>query len=695
LAYRVAADGAVLTRQSTTTRSVGQPYPGTQPFQRADHERFFGRAADAAVLAELWQANSLAVAVGPAASGKTSLLHAGVLPLIAGKRADVLPPGRISYGSTFPLAALPDHNPYTLALLKAWSPGEVTTRLVGLTVADFIRLRAERHDGIVLGLVDQAEDLLAVDGIRARYRERFLVELAEALQAEPRFHLLILVREEALGLFSGSLGSGARHSVTPLSRQGAVEAVTGPVSGTGRSYAADAAEKLITDLQTSRIVSAAGAERYVVDDRVQPALVQVVCTRLWNSLPRDLDVITPRDIRRFGDVDAALAKHCGSVIAAVADDHDMSATRLRSWLLQTFVITELGTGRREYEGQTHTATMANAVVRALEDRHLLSAEQDQSGTRWYKLLSDRLIEPLRQAADVLPPPIEPAEYLLGAERALTLGELDLAERYAKETLRTAAGTDLRLRAATESLRGNLRYEYEREKPAVAEACYRESAKLYEAVRDTGAVALQLAAVGQTLLAQGKFTKAVEELRAAADRIPNDLIVQTELALALWQLGQGRAAVAVLTDVLGIDGGNPEALRARGEILADLGDGRNALLDLNHVALNDRPATRAARGLALAELGDHSAAIEEIEDALDEAERNGPVLLYAARAAALRGDKAAAVDMAKRASDASDPPLPPQHRDVALRLIKSPDKRSELALHAVGHRELPEGLDAVI
>lgn len=79
---------------------------------------------------------------------------------------------------------------------------------------------------------------------------------------------------------------------------------------------------------------------------------------------------------------------------------------------------------------------------------------------------------------------------------------------------------------------------------------------------------------------------------------------------------------VLTKVLGIDGGNVAALQARGEILADLGEARYAMLDLDRLNLQGRPSTRAARGLALAELSD---------------------------------------------LNATDPPLSPQHREVALEL----------------------------
>ena len=640
----------------------GRPYPGLRPFRQTDRDLFFGRSADVAGLAELWQANRLTVAIGPVASGKTSLLQAGVLPIVAEKRLDVLPVGRVSYGSTFHFAALPEHNPYTLALLKSWSPGETATRLVGLSVYDFIKQRAERHDVAILAPIDQLEELLVDPGPRRIYRQRFLSEVARAVHDEPRLHLLLVVRDEAVGVLSDVLGSGATFRIPSLTPQDAFEAVTKPVLDFGRSYDTGAAERLITDLQSGRIDPSKGGQWRVIDDYIEPCLLQASCVKLWDSLPSDLNVITARHIRMYGDVDIALTSYCGRIITTVADYHDMPPARLRSWLLDTFV-TELGTRGTAYEGMTDTAGMPNAVVHALQDRHLLSA-QWRSGSRWYELLNDRLIEPLRHAADEQPAPVNPVEYLRSAERALARGELDVAERYAQET-RISPSTDLRLRAEAGSLLGNLAHE--REKPAEAIASYRDAANLFEAAQDTGAVASQLAAVGQTLLALGQPAGAVDELRAAADRMPNDPVIQTELALALWQLGERGAAVVMLTAVLGIDSANPDALRARGEILADLGDARDAMRDLDRVSLTDRPSARAARGLALAQLGNYTAANREIEEALAEAPRNGPVLLYAARAIALSGDQATASELARRAVDATDPALPPQHRQTAHQL----------------------------
>jgi tetratricopeptide (TPR) repeat protein len=677
------ADWAAVRRIGAAETRPDAPYPGPRPFLRTEQDRFFGRAIESRALAEFWQDNRIVLAVGPAASGKTSLLHAGVLPILTRNGAHVLPPGRVSGGSTFPGAALPKHNPFTLALLRSWSSGEAPTRLVDLTVRDFIRAYAQCHSGLLYAAIDQVDDLPADLSPRQAHRDAFLAELADAVEAESRLHLLLLAREDGAHMISAKLERAARFELGALTRPGAIEAVTGPVVGTGRSFADEAAEKLVTDLQTSRIVVINGAERHVRSDRVEPSLLQAVCASLWDSLPSDTERITIRDVRLFGDVDRALAAHCSRVVASVADNFSRQVAWVRNWLLRTF-ITELGTRGMAYEGVVETAGLPNTIARALEDEHLLSVEL-RSGSRWYELLADRLIQPLRDAVDELPPVVDPADYLAAAERALARGELDVAQRYAEATLRGSADTDLRLHAEMESLLGNIAAERgeSAEAKAEAESHYRAAARLFETLRDTPAVASQLAAVGQMLIAQERPEDALDELRAAIDRMPSDPVIQTDLAVALWQLGERNAAVAVLTAVLAMDGGSTVALRARGEILADLGEARQAMLDLDRVTLESRPSTRAARGLALAKLGDQSSANLEVDDAVAEAPWNGAVLLHAARAKALNGDDDAAEELARRAVDANDPGLPPYHREVALQLAGHKHGNSRAKLVAPG------------
>jgi tetratricopeptide (TPR) repeat protein len=506
--------------------------------------------------------------------------------------------------------------------------------------------------------------MLADTGPRQAYRHRFLGELEEAVRTTG-LHLLVAAREEAAEVMAEVLGNGIRHDLAPLSWPGALDAVSGPMTGTGRSIDDEGVGALVTSVQASRIVSADGSDRHVIDEHVEPVLLQVVCAHLWDSLPA-IDHITAREVRRYGDTDIALADWCGSVIAQVADDHDLPAQRVTSWLLSNFV-TDEGTRNKKREGPNATAGMPSTMLRALEDDYLLRARPDSS-SRWYELLSDRVIEPLRKvgkADDVRRSLVTPEDHLCAAGHALTLGELDLAKRYAEESLRAPLESSVRLHAQAYSLLGNL--EYERDKPEKAEKHYRAAMRLFGVVGDNRAVVGQLAAVGQTLLLQGRVREAVDELYVAVQRMPNDLTVKTQLALALWQYGDGRAAVAFLTDVLRVDGGNRLALQARGEILAYLGDARRAMLDLDRVSLQGQPSTRAARGLALAELGDQPAARREIEAAVDEGRWNGLALLYAARAFQTGGDDRAAKEYARKAANATDPPLSPRHREAARQL----------------------------
>jgi tetratricopeptide (TPR) repeat protein len=635
------------------------PYPGSRAFRQEDQDRFHGRAREGAAIIDLWTANRLTIVSGAPGCGKTSLLSAGVYPLMPGKRSAILPLGSLSCGVWYPFAALPEHNPLTLALLRSWSP-DVPTRLAGLTVTDFVRLFTRGQEGVTYAAIDQLDDLVSDPrrGAGGRWGTRFLAELVQACKDHPRLHLLLVARSETLDLLTDSVGGGARYQLPPLTIQGAVEAIMRPALRAGRAFTDESAWKLIDDLR-----AATEDEHHGAASHIEPSLLQAVCRQLWDELPAGTAEISQWPMYGLSDVDAALAAHCGKVISRVAAEHDIASKRLHSWLLDTFATGQQPRDDAD-EGMLSTAGLPNAVARSLVDQHLLTCEKGKAGRR-YRLLTTRLIEPLRIArADRSAAPVT-ADYLRAAERDLAREEFDLAWQHGTRAHRLAPGHRERAQAA--SLLGNVAYR--QGKPTEALPSYREAAQLLQAAGDTSGAAHQLAAVGQALLAEGDARDAVAELGAAVKRLPNDLALQTQLALALWQIGEGRAAVATLNSVLAIDGGNLEALRSRGEILADLGDADSAMLDLDRRSVPDRPSTRAARGLALAELGEHSAATQEINNAVAGARRSGPVLLFAARASELTGDTTSSRKWVRLAVNATDPPLSPSHREVARKLAR--------------------------
>jgi hypothetical protein len=69
--------------------SRDNPWPGLDPFDEADREYFHGRAAESGELLRLVRREPLTVVFGRSGLGKTSLLKAGLFPLLRGE--DCLP----------------------------------------------------------------------------------------------------------------------------------------------------------------------------------------------------------------------------------------------------------------------------------------------------------------------------------------------------------------------------------------------------------------------------------------------------------------------------------------------------------------------------------------------------------------------------------------------------------------------------
>jgi hypothetical protein len=532
-------------------------FPGARPFRHAESGRFFGRTAEAALLADEWRRNPLTFLTGPAGIGKTSLLTAGVLPFVESQRSGVslLPVGSLSGqpdgsfddGLTgCPVAALRPHNPYSLALLQSWSGASIPNQLAGVPVDDFIADYARYHpDGLILAAIDQADDLFAGPEERQSLRRRFLAEFAAALEDQPRLRVLVSVRSNCLSRFTESLSNRNQFVLEPLAPAEALHAAAGP-----GYFAPDAASTLVDSLRASRVVSASGKELVILTDKVEPALLQVACANLWRSLRAHASHATIRELERYADAsaDAALTGYCSAVIAAVASVHEIPVEWLRTWLKDTF-ITEIGELNTSTNGKLSSIGMRTTVLRALEDRYLLREEIAPPGSRdrFYRLLSDRLIEPLRQTVALMAPDLDvrgdtavqldPDEHLRQAERARITGEPELAAKLAGQVLRAVPETDLRRHAKAHSLLGDL--SYEQGYLVDAENSYRTAMSLFQACSHNAAVGRLFAAVAKTLIDRGRLNEALQELASAVNRVP-DVILQDELADVMARLAEQSA-----------------------------------------------------------------------------------------------------------------------------------------------------------
>ncbi len=632
-----------------------RPFAGTRAYGPGNAHQFFGRAREAEEVASLWLTRRVTVLTGPSGAGLTSLLRAGVLPRIGREQADVLPVGRVAAdGHAVPFLAPAGRNPLVSALCHSWSaPGDRTEPAEsGRLITEFFGRREDA--GLpLLAAIDQVEEVFAEPASRRRHLDGLVEELLQALHDHPRARLLLVVRDShlpALGRYAERLTAG-QPTVTRigfLAPEASLEAVRRPLETTDREFASGAAESLVDEL------SAGPDDPYTGEGLVAPTLLQVCCDRIWSLVPADVRSITAEHVKVYADVDRSLTDFVTRVLGETAAEYRVGVGDLLSWLQRTF------TRAAAADSAAPAAGIGEKVLQALEDRHLLRSEPGPGGVR-YILHHPRLAAPIGR----VPSSFTPGDYLRSAELALAAGELDLAGKHVSEALVAAAGADRRLRADAERLRGDIAAE--RGRSDTAEDHYLSAAALLEALQDTEAVGLLLAAIGRLQFARGQRENAFEKLRAAADRLPSDPGVNVSLARVLWSMGQRQAAVSVLTGLLSTNENVPDALRTRGEFLADLGEAQRALRDLDRVRRNPRPLARAARALALATLDDWDHARDEIDAALAEAPENGQVLLYAARVAELGGDRATAAARAGHALSVDAPPLPGHQRDEASRL----------------------------
>jgi WD40 repeat protein len=185
------------------------PYPGLEAFTERDAAVFFGRDVEVAELLERLhpvvpaQANRLVAVVGPSGVGKSSLIQAGVLPRLRQRRGGWVVLPQVVPGD-HPLRSL------ARALAVAGVGHGVEKVHAGLVagvaylprLVDELRAAHGRATAPALLIVDQAEELVTLSG--EAEREGFLTQLADALAADPRLWVILIMRSEFLTAFLGT-----------------------------------------------------------------------------------------------------------------------------------------------------------------------------------------------------------------------------------------------------------------------------------------------------------------------------------------------------------------------------------------------------------------------------------------------------------------------------------------------------------
>jgi hypothetical protein len=381
-----------------------EPYIGPRPFEANDRDRhlFFGRDQEKHEVSSLILANKFLLLYAASGAGKTSLVNAGVLPLVQDE-LEVLPMARFQARGQDEISDVA--NVYTHAVLSRWAEPDELRHLGQTTLTDYLESRPPEDQLADLPVprllvFDQFEELFTTYPERWPERQQFLAQLMDASNSVSGLRVLIVMREDYMSRLLGfydSLHGGLqdRYFLEPLRRSAAELAIESPLAGTGRSFSSDAVRNLVQRLMASRIDIGGAGIVEVQGEFVEPVLLQVVCQTLWNALPSSVSTISLEHVLELADVDTSLARFYSETVQKAAAQSNATEAQIREWFQENLFTHPGGTRAAVYQGATTTEGMPNEVVRRLEGK-LLRGEF-RAGARWLEITHDSLLRPIERS----------------------------------------------------------------------------------------------------------------------------------------------------------------------------------------------------------------------------------------------------------------------------------------------------------
>jgi WD40 repeat protein len=397
------------------------PFVGPRPFRAG--EALYGRDRELRRLLDLLIAERLVLLHAPSGAGKSSLVHAALMPRLQVEGFAVLPPIRVGLEPLAPARSRNGHRPddgrllrgllgleptpqppnrYALSALLSLEEGLPAaeqlplSQLGMLSLGDYLARREASlgaHDGVLL-VFDQFEEILTADPTDVAAKEQFFAQLGAALTARHRWALFAM-RDDYVGAIEPYLRPiptqlGSRFHLDLLEVKAALQAMQQPVRATGAVFGDAAARALCDDLRRVRLLHADGSVGEQLGPHVEPVQLQVVCYRLWEQLPDNNFAINPEDVAALGDVDQALTGYYAERVRGIAEFSGVAERAIRDWC-EADLISEQGLRGQVLES---AAALDRRAIAGLIDAHLVRGEK-RRGATWFELAHDRLVAPVQ------------------------------------------------------------------------------------------------------------------------------------------------------------------------------------------------------------------------------------------------------------------------------------------------------------
>jgi WD40 repeat protein len=352
--------------------AAGNPFPGLRSFDIWENHLFFGRDEQVDTLLRKLATHHFVCVVGTSGSGKSSLVRAGLLPVLyGGFLADAGSSWRVA---VFRPGSDPLHNlaaalnteevfgaPDDSERIMRTAITEATLEGSSLGLVQVVRQAHMAADENLLIVVDQFEELFRfkennrISGAADQAAAFVKLLLAAVGQRELPIYVVLTVRSDFLGDCAQyrdlpeAINDG-QYLIPRLQREQQRTVITGPVAVGGGKIAPRLVQQLLND---------------VGDNPDQLPILQHALMRTWDAWIDEHDEGEPIDLRHYdaiGGMTAALSRHADEAYGELPNDR---SRQIAESLFKT--LTELGPDNRGIRRPTKARVVCEVAGASLDE----------------------------------------------------------------------------------------------------------------------------------------------------------------------------------------------------------------------------------------------------------------------------------------------------------------------------------------
>lgn len=364
---------AVLETLPTVSTPVPQsPYKGLRAFERADRDLFFGRAKVVRELVGTVAAHALVPVVGASGVGKSSVVHAGLLPRLEDETGwgfvTVRPRPTLLTALAVGLIQLSGTaTPIPGTQLEEWR-GRISER--GLAYAAEVACGSSGLERLLI-VVDQFEEVLGQDC------DVLLQQLAN-LPDDGTLTVVLTLREDSFGDFfvrHVSFGERLRNNAIALrgmDRSEVAEAVRNPAA--------------LRDVQITDPLIDELAEAILGHPGALP-LLEFSLDQMWRTLRPGDRKLSFDAYEEIGRVDGALTTHADRILASMSEA-DQAVVRK---VFVNYLTSPVRPGVRKVVLRSECAPSEWQVIVRLANERLLTIRRDDDGNETGEVVHEALL----------------------------------------------------------------------------------------------------------------------------------------------------------------------------------------------------------------------------------------------------------------------------------------------------------------